>query len=299
MAKTSTQEKAQTQVPEEPKNNLPATQAQAGLPAEYDYGSDLGAGNDFKANEILLPFLRILQPLSPEVQEQAAARIEGAKPGMILNTATQEVYDGQKGLGFVAFAKDHNYAKFTPRVGGQKGGFHGVVPPDDPKILDLIEKHGQYVKLPNREPGKDGKDADFEYVEAFYFFGLMLNPEFPVPMISGLTFASSQIKKFKALGSAVSNFRIPINGKYEKVPLWAFKWRLKSVFEQNTQGSWFGWDIKPANETLLASLISPKDEIYLEAKRLWAEHRAGNVKADYEKSNANEADAGEGSGQQM
>jgi len=64
--------------------------------AKYDYGDHLGAGfEDTTTEDFAMPFLGILQDLSPAVKDGI---VEGAKIGMFINTATNELYDGEKGI---------------------------------------------------------------------------------------------------------------------------------------------------------------------------------------------------------
>ena len=43
--------------------------------------------------ELALPFLKILGQLSPEVNKRDGKYVEGAEPGKIINTVTNELYD--------------------------------------------------------------------------------------------------------------------------------------------------------------------------------------------------------------
>ena len=63
------------------------------------FGDDVSKGFDnMTQDDLALPFVRILGQLSPQVTEGDAKYIEGAKPGMIYNTVTHELYDGKKGI---------------------------------------------------------------------------------------------------------------------------------------------------------------------------------------------------------
>ena len=59
------------------------------------FGNDLSKGfENMTQDDLALPFIRILGQLSPQVTQGDAKYIEGAKPGMIYNTVTSELYDG-------------------------------------------------------------------------------------------------------------------------------------------------------------------------------------------------------------
>jgi hypothetical protein len=72
-----------------------------------------------------------------------------------------------------------------------------------------------------------------------------------------ISFSSTQLKK--ARGWLSQMMSIKLEGKAGKFtpPMFAFKYLLSSVLEQNAKGKWFGWKIergeilKPADKNLL------------------------------------------------
>ena len=74
-----------------------ANREKAGPLATNIFEADANAGSQNMTQEDLaLPFVRILGQLSPQVTDGDAKYIEGAKPGMIYNTVTSELFDGKK-----------------------------------------------------------------------------------------------------------------------------------------------------------------------------------------------------------
>ena len=66
------------------------------------FETDAGQGiANITQDDLALPFLKVLGQLSPEVNKRNAKYVEGAEPGMIINTVTNEVYDGEKGIDVV------------------------------------------------------------------------------------------------------------------------------------------------------------------------------------------------------
>jgi len=70
----------------------------------------------FSKAESIIPFVRILQPLSPQLQTTP-----GALPGMIMNIANGRLFDGKIGVHIVPIMPMWNYTEWTPREDG--GGF--------------------------------------------------------------------------------------------------------------------------------------------------------------------------------
>ena len=60
------------------------------------FGDDAKGFDNMTQDDLALPFVRILGQLSPQVTAGDSKYIESAKPGMIYNTVTSELYDGKK-----------------------------------------------------------------------------------------------------------------------------------------------------------------------------------------------------------
>ena len=63
----------------------------------FEADADKGSQN-ITQEDLALPFLKVLGQLSPEVNKRDGKYVEGAEPGMIVNTVTNEIYDGTKGI---------------------------------------------------------------------------------------------------------------------------------------------------------------------------------------------------------
>lgn len=248
-----------------------------GLPAEYDFGDDAGKGTEnMGADEQILPFLRILQANSPQIVENT---LEGAKPGMILNTATNELFTS---LELLFVARDHNFVKYVPRDSG--GGFVGILDKNDEIVRTLRQEQGQFGKLL-----MDG--GEHELVETFYLFSFA-KAQTGQAFRAILPFASTQIKAYKGLMTRVTTelvYDIPGKGIVHP-PLWAHRWRAGTVLQKNKKGSFYGWDITLAGGTKENSLLMPKDAIYKDAKLFNELISSGQAKVDYGKQGGPETE---------
>ena len=54
--------------------------------------------------DFAIPFIRVLQPMSPQLQKQHGSYVAGASAGDLFNTVTGEAYDGEKGISIVPCA---------------------------------------------------------------------------------------------------------------------------------------------------------------------------------------------------
>ena len=75
------------------------TKKEAGLPSSILFEDDAAAGfENVKTTSLALPILKLLQNGSGEAQRRNQNYVEGAEPGMFLNTVTKKLYDGAKGI---------------------------------------------------------------------------------------------------------------------------------------------------------------------------------------------------------
>ncbi len=79
-------------------NNV-TTRKEGALPSTALYEGDAHAGfENVKTSSLALPILKLLQNGSGEAQKRNQNYVEGAEPGMLLNTVTKKLYDGAKGI---------------------------------------------------------------------------------------------------------------------------------------------------------------------------------------------------------
>ena len=84
---------------------------------EADKHQDTGA---MTQEDQALPFLKILSQLSPECNKRDAKYVKGAEPGMIINTVTNEIFDGDKGIDVLPVYYKRQYIEWRDR--GDSGG---------------------------------------------------------------------------------------------------------------------------------------------------------------------------------
>ena len=89
-----------------------------------------GDGASFDSSEMQIPFVRILQALSPQLNKKKPEFIEGASSSDMYNTVTGQFWDGEEGLVVVPCFQVTKYLEFVPR--DQGGGYKGEIPANDP-----------------------------------------------------------------------------------------------------------------------------------------------------------------------
>lgn len=241
---------------------------------------DMMAGAGFEhadKDSYAIPFLTIIQKMSPVCDEDDPAYIDGAKPGMIMNTVTQELFDGKEGIQIVPCAFRRSYLRWGGREGSEPG-FKGEVAVDDiPKMIDsgAIVQFESLLLAPD-ENGKvhDKKSDRFSDTRAHYV--LVILPDGSTSRAI-LSLSSTQIKASKALMMMLSQKKIDTpNGKMTP-PTFANIVRLTTASQSNAKGSWSG-----AKFALEGLVTDPA--IYHEAKDFYGQINDGSVAADYSKA---------------
>ena len=92
-----------------------------GAIASVNFEADAAHGaQNITQEDLALPFLKVLGQLSPEVNKGHAKHVEGAQPGMILNTVTNSLSDGSKGIEVLPVFYKRQYIEWQDR-GESKG----------------------------------------------------------------------------------------------------------------------------------------------------------------------------------
>lgn len=246
--------------------------------AEYGaYADYAGAGFENQtSDDYSIPFLQILQALSPQLQENDSLR-----QGMILNTVTGEVWDGKKGIAFVPATTQHVYVEWKPRDAG--GGFVGIHEVNS----DLVN----HAKAASSEYGKYSTPDGNELIETFYVYGIALDDDGNASE-AVLAFSSTKIKKYKGWMTKAKTIQIPLpDGRRIPAPLFAHRYRLKTVSEKNNKGQFFNWDaITFDGENAQQARLLPDDPLFQSAVNIKSMIEQGKARAAYESQAPGSAD---------
>ena len=125
-------------------NEKSITKKEDGALATNIFEADADKGSqDIGQEDLALPFLKVLGQLSPEVNKQNSKHVKGAEPGMIVNTVTGQLYDGEKGINVLPVYYKRQYIEWQERGESSGGPVH-------------IYEAGD--TLPKFKRGRDNKD---------------------------------------------------------------------------------------------------------------------------------------------
>jgi len=116
-------------------------------PSMFEADASDGIGQ-LSQEDLAIPFLRILSDTSPQVKKRDPEYVEGAEVGMLFNTLTREIYDGEKGIKVIPCSYTRQYIEWMDRDKGT--GAPVNIYPSDSNILSQTTRDDQKKdRLPN------------------------------------------------------------------------------------------------------------------------------------------------------
>lgn len=185
----------------------------------FDITTVAGQGTENLDTGSSLPFIRILQDLSPQLKPQKDEYVEGSKSGDLFFAKTQSVIE--QPVEIIPCYTKSIYTEWIPRSKG--GGFVGNHP------LTVVSN-------PNYEKGRERQYDEWlgenELKFTTYWFVLLKQGDSWEQAV--IPFTSSQLRVSRKLTQDINRFR------YEDAsitpPLFAQKWKLQSVLETSKNG---------------------------------------------------------------
>ena len=219
-----------------------------------------GDGAAFDSSEMQIPFVRVLQALSPQLSKKKAEYIEGASAGDLFNTVTNQYWDGEEGVVLIPCFQTTKYLEFTPR--DQGGGFRGEIPANDP-ILTRTTRNGSKEILPTGN----------ELVKSDQHYCLVVDADGSFqPVVVDMKSTQLKVSRRWKTQIAMQKVKHPKTGQMLTPPVYATQWKLTTIEESNDQGSWANYTIEKVG------LVENRD-LLLEAKAFRESVAAGEVKA--------------------
>lgn len=256
------------------KNEVAAIDEQSKAVSTFEgYGEDAGVGVGSSQDELSIPFLTVLQAMSPQVADVSDGGIDGAKAGMLFNTVTEQLVPGKDGVVIIPAYKQHVFVEWVPR--DQGGGLVAIHEKDAQIVADAKAAAGKAIGRLKTPTGND-------LVEAFYLYGIV--EEDGSPIVVG--FSSTKIAVFRQWNTKLNIFQIPTkDGRKQNPPLFAHRVKISTQKQKNNKGEFFNFVLSPAEGDMMSSLLSPSDERYQAAKSLGESLRLGKAKADFNSQN--------------
>lgn len=223
---------------------LPSSTAVTQTSAMDRIAANAGAGFEkVTRDDLAIPRFTILQSLSPQVNKRGDDYIDGAEAGMILNTVTGDLYDGEKGVELVIVDFTRSDIEWIPRSAG--GGFvknHGA----GSNILAQTKR--------DEKTGANVLPGGHEIVSTAEYFAFHITEEGWDEKIV-VSLAKSDLAEARRLNTVASSYQVDVpngSGGTKKIrPAYYHRsYVFATVPKENDMGNWFGWKIGIGRETL-------------------------------------------------
>lgn len=215
---------------------------------------------DTSSDDIAIPFLQVLQALSPQLNKNDGKYIKGAEQGNILNTVTSEAFDGDEGIIVVPCYYQKKYLEWAPRESG--GG-----------LIDTHLDRSILSQCTRNDRGQMVLSNGNYIAETAHFYVMVTNEDETEWGQAVIAMTSTQLSKARKWVSQMKQRRVKNSaGSMVEAPMFAFKYRLKTIAEQNDRGSWYGWAVG------VEGAVSNRDFL-LEAANFLKMVKSGEVQA--------------------
>ena len=225
----------------------------------FEADADKGSQN-MTQEDLALPFLKVLGQLSPEVNKRDGKYVEGAEPGMIVNTVTNEIYDGTKGINVLPVFYERKYVEWQDR--GEGKGAPVAIHDASSDIMSQTTRDKSFKdRLPS---GNYLENTANHYV-------VVLGDS---PQTALISMKATQLKISRKWNSIMMGIKLQGKNGLFTPPTYSHIYNLKTVQMSNDKGTWFGWEV---------SKVGPVEDqgVYTIAKSFADQVGKGNVEVKH------------------
>lgn len=257
---------------QEPKTNNAVTEkVNAGALSVVNFEADANQGMENISHEDLaLPFLKILGQLSPEVNKRDGKYVEGAEPGMIYNSVTGELFDGEKGIEVIPCHYKLEYIEWQDR--GEGSGAPVAIHPSSSDIMTKTTRDATFKdRLPNGN-----------YIEkTASHFVVVLGAS---PSTALIAMKSTQLKISRKWNSMMQSIKMKGKNGMFTPAAYSHTYKLRTTQQSNDKGTWFGWEV---------SKIGPVQDaaVYEQSKSFKDSVSKGDVQVKHGEADTKKAEA--------
>ena len=203
---------------------------EGGLPSTALYEGDAHAGfENVKTSSLALPILKLLQNGSGEAQKRNQNYVEGAEPGMFLNTVTKKMYDGAKGIEVIPCHYKLEYQEWAD-FGTGSG-----------RPENIYDANSDILSKTKNEMGKDRLDNGNYILTVGQHYVLIRDGNSTENAL--ISMSSSQGKVSRKWNSMMMSITLDgKNGPYTP-PSFSHKYRLTSVLNSGKGNQWYGYNV--------------------------------------------------------
>ena len=210
-------------------NNV-TTRKEGGLPSTALYEGDAHAGfENVKTTSLALPILKLLQNGSGEAQKRNQNYVEGAEPGMFLNTVTKKTYDGANGIEVIPCHYKLEFQEWAD-FGTGSG-----------RPENIFDANSDILSKTKNEMGKDRLDNGNYILTVGQHYVLILDGNSTENAL--ISMSSSQGKISRKWNSMMMSITLDGKDGPYTPPSFSHKYKLTSVLNSGKGNQWYGFNV--------------------------------------------------------
>ena len=202
----------------------------AGLPSSILFEDDAAAGfENVKTTSLALPILKLLQNGSGEAQRRNQNYVEGAEPGMLLNTVTKKLYNGAEGIEVIPCHYKLEYQEWAD-FGTGSG-----------RPENIFDANSDILSKTKNEMGKDRLDNGNYILTVGQHYVLIKDGISTENAL--ISMSSSQGKVSRKWNSMMMSITLDGKDGPYTPPSFSHKYRLTSVLNSGKGNQWYGYNV--------------------------------------------------------
>ena len=223
---------------------------EASLPSTILFEDDASSGfENVKTTSLALPILKLLQNGSGEAQRRNQNYVEGAEPGMFLNTVTKKLYDGAKGIEVIPCHYKLEYQEWADFGTGSNRPEN--IYADDSDILSKTTKDSS---------GKDRLDNGHYIQTTGQHYVLIVSDDSVEQAL--ISMSSSQGKISRGWNSMMLSITFEgKNGPYNPSSF-SHSYKLTSVLNSGKGNQWYGYNVVKEGQVKDSALYERAKKFY-------------------------------------
>jgi len=222
----------------------------AQMPSTILFREDAEKGfENVRQESLALPILKLLQNSSGEAQKRNQNYVEGAEPGMLLNTVTKRLYNGDTGINVVPCYYKLEYQEWADF--GTGSGRPEQIYADDSDIISKTTKDG----------GKDRLSNGNYILTVHQNYVLIVGDDAVETALISMSSSQGKIsRKWQSL--QMSQTMTDANGTYTPASF-SHIYNLSSVLNTGKGNQWYGYAVKTVGPVTDPNLYQRAKDFHL------------------------------------
>jgi hypothetical protein len=192
---------------------------------------------------------------------------------MLFESISGQMIDGKTGISIVPCAYRRVFLHWS-----ESKGFQGEMLPEEVakrRSAGTIVEHKNRLYMPEKKGGEIDPEETDRIADARNHYVMVIDNKSGAWRQALISLGSTQIKKSRALMTALASVKMELSGKLITPATFANVVKVTTVPESNDKGTWFGWKFE-----LAGFVTSP--ELYTAAKHFHKSVVEGQVEARYQ-----------------